>query len=320
MREKALWRSPVLMGAGAILCCLLWGSAFPCIKIGYRLFGVSGDDSAAQILFAGIRFTLAGVLVILAGSAVSRRWLLPKKNALAPIGVLALFQTAIQYLLFYIGLAHVSGVNSSIITGANAFVTILVACFLFRRETFTLPKLLGCVLGFGGVLLLNLTGENEWAFAFTGEGFVLLATLASAVATVLMKGYSQKADPVMLSGWQFLLGGLVLVGAGLTFGGRLAPEGGAAWWLLLYLGFLSAAAFTLWGILLKIHPVSGMSAYKCTIPLFGVLLSAWWLSERAALWRWQVPAALALVVLGVWVINTRRFSKYDAANRKGAKI
>ena len=303
MKERSLWRSPLLMAAGAILCCLLWGSAFPCIKIGYRLFGVAGDDAASQILFAGVRFSLAGCMTLLAGSLISRRALLPKKRSLLPVGLLALFQTGIQYLLFYIGLAHTSGVNSSIITGANAFVTILMACFLFRCERFTPPKLIGCLLGFGGVLLLNLSGNAQWAFAFNGEGFVLLATLASAVASVLMKQYSQQEDPVTLSGWQFLLGGLMLAGAGAAFGGRLSPQGSAAWWLLLYLGFLSAAAFTLWGLLLKIHPVSAMSAYKCSIPLFGTLLSAWWLRESAALFRWQVPAALALVVLGVWVIN-----------------
>ena len=55
----------------AIFCNFLWGSAFPCIKIGYHLFQVSANDSASQILFAGTRFTLAGILVILIGSFLS---------------------------------------------------------------------------------------------------------------------------------------------------------------------------------------------------------------------------------------------------------
>lgn len=288
---------------GALVCCLLWGSAFPCIKIGYRLFAIESGDAASQILFAGCRFTLAGVLVLLAGSALQRCWLMPRRGALRPIAVLGLTQTAVQYLLFYIGLAHASGVSSSIISGANACVTILMACFLFRTERLTARKLTGCLLGFGGVILLNITGGEQWAFAWNGEGFVLLSTVASALSTILIKRYSEQDDPVLLSGWQFTFGGLLLVVCGLLFGGRLHPSGGAAVALLLYLAFLSAAAYTLWGLLLHHNPVSHVSVYKCLIPLFGTLLSAWWLNEGDTLLRWQTAAALALVVLGVLCVN-----------------
>ncbi|MBO5797162.1 MAG: DMT family transporter [Clostridia bacterium] len=296
-----------LAGTGPILicsviCCLLWGSAFPCIKIGYRLFAIGGSDTASQILFAGCRFSLAGVLVILAGSALKRRWLWPKRSALKPIALLSLSQTAVQYLLFYIGLAHASGVNSSIINGANAAVTIVMACFVFRCEPFSSRKLVGCLLGFGGILLLNISG-GALTFAWSGEGFVFLSTVAAAVSSILIRRFSQDEDPVMLSGWQFLFGGLLLALCGLLFGGKLAPSGMGAMGLLGYLAFLSAAAYTLWSLLLQANPVSAVSVYKCLNPLFGALLSAWLLGESAQLLRWQTPAALALVVLGVLWTN-----------------
>lgn len=290
---------------GAVICCLLWGSAFPCIKIGYRLFAIGGEDTASQILFAGCRFALAGVLVLLAGSLLQRRWLLPRRTALAPIAVLGLTHTTVQYLLFYIGLAHASGVSSSIISGANACVTILIACLLFRTERFTARKLVGCLLGFGGVVLLNLTGGTEWAFALNGEGFVLLSTVASALSSVLLKRYAETENTVLLSGWQFVFGGSVLAVCGLLFGGRLHPTDLSAVGLLLYLAFLSAAAYTLWGLLLHHNPVSRVSVYKCLIPVFGVFLSAWWLGEGDAVMRWQVPVSLALVALGVLWVNIR---------------
>lgn len=293
---------------GSVICCLLWGSAFPCIKIGYRLFAIGGEDTASQILFAGCRFALAGVLVILAGSALQRRWLWPKRSAARPILMLSLTQTAAQYLLFYIGLAHASGVNSSIINGANAAVTIVMACFVFRCEAFSPRKLVGCLLGFGGVLLLNISG-GAWSFAWNGEGFILLSTVAAAVSSILIKRYSAKEDPVLLSGWQFLFGGLGLAVCGLLLGGRLTPSGPGALALLGYLGFLSAAAYTLWGLLLQANPVSSVSVYKCMNPLFGALLSAWLLGEGDQLLRWQAPAALALVVLGVLVVNVNTKKK-----------
>lgn len=291
---------------GAVVCCLLWGSAFPCIKIGYRLFAIEGDDAASQILFAGCRFALAGVLVIVAGSVLQRRLLLPRRTALRSIAALGLTHTTVQYLLFYIGLAHASGISSSIISGANACVTILIACLIFRTERFTTRKLAGCLLGFGGVVLLNLTGGTEWAFAWNGEGFVLLSTVASSLASVMIKRYSETENTVLLSGWQFVFGGGVLAVCGLLFGGTLRPAGATAVALLLYLAFLSAAAYTLWGLLLHHNPVSGVSVYKCLIPVFGVLLSACWLGEGAAALRWQTPVSLALVVLGVLCVNWQK--------------
>lgn len=286
----------------ALLCCLLWGSAFPCIKIGYDLFGVVGDDTGSQLLFAGCRFALAGILVIAAGSLLTRRVLRPARRDLPPIALLALTQTAAQYIFFYIGLAHANGVNASIVNGSGACITVLMACFVFRCEKFTLAKGIGCALGFAGVLLLNISG-GKWQFVSTGEGLVLLSAVAAATSAILIKRFSGDHDPVLLSGWQFFCGGIGLIAVGLIGGGRLAPTGLAAPALLLYLGFLSAAAYTLWGLLLQQNPVSRITAYDCSIPLFGALLSAWWLQETDQLLRWQVPAALALVVAGVLVID-----------------
>ena len=87
----------------ASVSCLLWGSAFPGIKIGYALFHIGALDAATQILFAGCRFFLAGLLVIGIGSLATRRFLLPKdasewKHAF----VISLFQTILQYVLFYL--------------------------------------------------------------------------------------------------------------------------------------------------------------------------------------------------------------------------
>ena len=84
----------------AVLCCLLWGSAFPCIKIGYQLFEIPANDSMSQILFAGIRFTIAGILVILAGSALQGQFLKPSKAAVGKVLKLCMFQTVLQYVFF----------------------------------------------------------------------------------------------------------------------------------------------------------------------------------------------------------------------------
>lgn len=56
----------------ALLCCFLWGSAFPMVKTGYQMFSIGESDTASQILFAGMRFALAGILVIIFGSIIAK--------------------------------------------------------------------------------------------------------------------------------------------------------------------------------------------------------------------------------------------------------
>ena len=55
----------------ACVCCILWGSAIPVIKTGYHILQVDSSDTASQIVFAGIRFTLAGILVLIFASIIS---------------------------------------------------------------------------------------------------------------------------------------------------------------------------------------------------------------------------------------------------------
>ena len=86
----------------AILCNALWGSAFPAIKSGYRLFEIPGNSPASQILFAGIRFFLAGFLALVFGSLLQKRILIPKKSSIPMVLKLSVFQTILQYIFFYL--------------------------------------------------------------------------------------------------------------------------------------------------------------------------------------------------------------------------
>lgn len=300
---------------GALVCCLLWGSAFPCIKIGYDMMGIKAEDIASQILYAGYRFTLAGALVIVIGSIGSRRLLLPSKHSVSRIIKLSSLQTVAQYLLFYIGLARTSGVKASIIEALNVFVAILVASLLFGQEKLTARKIAGCVVGFAGVALVNLTGGGfDLAFTFTGEGFIFLSTVAYAFSSVLLKRYSKSENPVMLSGYQFLAGGLILALCGLLGGGKVSgftPEAAA---LLFYMACISAAAYTLWGILLKYNPVSRVAVFGFMNPVFGVILSAWLLREDTGTVWYISVLALGLVCAGIFVVN------YEKRKRTGGAV
>ena len=297
---------PAVVAVLALICCGLWGSAFPCIKIGYRLFQIPAEDAGAQIVFAGFRFFLAGILALLLGSLLEKRILLPPKAAAGKIVKLSMMQTVFQYLFFYLGLAHTTGVKGAIIVGSNSLVTILIAACLFRQEQLTGRKLAGCLAGLAGVVAANLAqGGLSFSFTFNGEGFVFLSVISYGFSSVFLKKYSHDYDPVLLSGWQFVLGGGILALMGTLMGGRLEYMTCQGILMLLYLGFLSAVAYSLWGILLKYNPVSKVAIYGFSNPVMGVFLSALLLGEGGQACCLQNVIALCLVSGGIFLVNYR---------------
>ena len=113
----------------------------------------------------------------------------------------------------------------------------------------------------------------------------------------------------MLSGYQFILGGFVMIVVGLALGGRinLVPQF-SAYLLLLYMALISAVAYSIWGILMKYNPVSRVSIFNFLTPLFGVLLSAIFLGEVKQALSWNKLAALILVSGGIYIVN-RKYEK-----------
>ena len=304
LNEKVFQKMGVIILL-AVIANLLWGSAAPCIKTGYRLFEIPAGETASLILFAGCRFTLAGILTVLLGSLLNGRFLKPSREALPKIGVLAMLQTVIQYTLYYIGCAHASGMKVAIVGAANVFIGILISSLLFRMEKLTTRKILGCAIGFAGVVLVNVSSAKglDLQMSLAGEGSVLLSAVAYAFSYVTMKMYSKAEDPVMLSGYQFIVGGLIMVGIGLLFGGRLTTVSGTGLLLLLYLAMVSALAYSMWSLLLKYNPVSRVTVFGFLNPVFGVLMSALLLNESGQAFGVKGIAALVLVCIGILIVN-----------------
>ena len=122
------------------------------------------------------------------------------------------------------------------------------------------------------------------------------------------KEAAKKMGPVTLCGWQLILGAVLLIGVGFLFGGRISilevPATG--WLLLLYLTFLSAAAFSLWTVLLKYNPISRVAVFGFMNPVFGVLLSALLLKESSQALGPLSLLSLGLVCAGIYIVNKRK--------------
>lgn len=284
----------------ALFCCLLWGSAFPCIKIGYQWFAIKGPGS--QMLFAGYRFFCAGVMTFLLFSLKDEKPLRIKKSSIPCIFGQGLLQTTIQYFFFYLGLANTTGAKGSIITASNAFFSIIIAHFIIKGERFTWKKAFGCMVGFAGVIIVNLT-PGAWGsgFAWNGEGFVFLCAIAYGASSVTTKLISKRERPETITAYQLMIGGAILIIMGYLAGGTMGSFTVKSALLFFYLAFLSTISFTIWAILLKYNPIGKVAPFGFTIPVFGTALSGLLLHEEIL--TWNNLAALLLVSAGIIWVN-----------------
>jgi drug/metabolite transporter (DMT)-like permease len=302
MNSKAFFTKPLNIFICAIIATFLRGSAFPAIKIGYELFAIPAEDIATKMLFAGTRFTLAGFFVTIFNWVMHRRVVLPNKKELKGIIPLALIQTTMQYIFFYISLVHLTGVKSSILNSIGNFFAVILAHFCFASDRLNVTKVAGCLLGFAGVVLCCVGGGSiDMSFSVMGDGFILIAAFCFALGSVITKLITKDSDSVMITGFNLGLGGIVLVAIGIGFGGHLTFTGIPSALMLLYLALLSSVAFAVWAQLLKYNPVGKISVYCFLNPVFGVILSGIFLGDDFM--NLGTLAALVLVSLGVYIVN-----------------
>lgn len=301
-RSPPLFTNKKFVFLVATFCCLLWGSAYPAIKNGYALFHIAADDIPSKMVFAGYRFLLAGLVLLLfavaSGKAIGRL----KKSQYKQIAILGLTQTTLQYVFFYIGLAYTTGVKGSIMNATGTFFSVLLAHYIYKNDRLTFNKIIGCALGFAGVMVVNFgSGLMDFNFTLMGEGCVVLAAFILSAASIYGKRISQTMDTTVMTGYQLAIGGLVLTLGGYLFGGYLSDFGWQALLLLAYLVLLSSAAFALWSLLLKYNRVGMVAPFNFLIPVSGAVLSAIFLNESILEWKYAI--ALVLVCVGIVLVN-----------------
>lgn len=140
-------------------------------------------------------------------------------------------------------------------------------------------------------------------FTLLGDGAVLLAALANGFSISLFKRYAEGEDTLTLCGYQFIVGGGLLLLTGLCFGGTLPHFTGQSLLLLGYMVLLSAVAQTIWSALTRYNSVGRVAVYGFLNPVFGVLLSALLLREGQQAFTPYSLAALVLVCVGIFVVN-----------------
>ncbi|WBX81988.1 DMT family transporter [Virgibacillus salarius] len=259
----------------AIFCSILWGSAFPVLKVSYEELQMAKDDTIAKIVFAGMRFLLAGLILLVGLIFSSPKKLFVTKRQILFLVIFGILQTSLQYFFFYNGLAEVSGMQGAILLSSGTFFTVVLAHFFYTNDRINWKKTVGLMAGFAGIIVANWGEELKLTFQVTGEGYMILAALTSAIGTIMAKELAIGIHPFALTGWQLTIGaGLMLVIGipqlqenAITF----TPLG---WMLFIYSALLSAVAFGLWYSILKFNKAGEISMFKFITPVSGAILSA----------------------------------------------
>ena len=140
----------------AIFCAFGWSLAYPLIKIGYREFQIAAGDLGGKILFAGIRFLFAGLLVSCFCCLRKKKLALENRNDFWWLILLAIVNTTLHYMFAYIGLGYNPSARSTILDSMGGFFLIILSTILFSDDKLSASKIMGCVLGIAGVVAINL--------------------------------------------------------------------------------------------------------------------------------------------------------------------
>lgn len=301
-----IFQRPAWVALLAFLAAFSWGWAFPLVKLGFAEFGIAQDMTASKMLFAGLRFGLAGVIILLIAILTSRSFnykeTAPKGNVRNALFLLlfALLNTTLHYAFFYVGLSYSQGARAAILNSMSVFTLVILACVFFKSDKMTYRKLLGCVIGFTGILTLNVGGKQSGAFTLLGDGLIILNALCGAFAGLLTRGVNKRIDVFVGTGYSLSVGGLLLIIPSLLMGATLPHVSLWGLCILALLIGISTIGFTLYNKLLTCNPIGKVAIWNSLIPVVGALTSCLCLGET---FYPKYIFAAGLATLGIYIIN-----------------
>lgn len=301
--KVSIFQRPLWVALFALTAAVAWGWAYPLIKLGFDEFAITQEMTASKMLFAGIRFTISGLIVLVIALSRGLSLKVYKPSGWFYLLAYALLNTTIHYAFFYIGLSHSAGARAAILNSLGVFMLVLLACVFFKSDKLTPAKIIGCVVGFTGILVLNIGGGAGNGFTFMGDGMIILNAMCSAFAGLMTRGLGRRANVFVATGYSLALGGIMLMLPGIMLGGTLPVVTAAGVGILFLLICISTLGFTLYNKLLSCNPVGKVAIFNSLIPVVGAVTSCLCLNEPFY-WKYLVAALLAMT--GIYILNSRK--------------
>lgn len=301
--EKSIFQRPFWVVIFALSAAISWGWAYPLIKLGFEEFGIAQSMTGSKMLFAGIRFFISGTLILSIAGLFRRDFKVKSMGGAFYILMFALLNTTFHYAFFYIGLSHSDGARAAILNSLGVFLLVLLACVFFKSDRLTTNKIVGCVIGFAGILSLNLGKGAGGEFTMMGDGMIIMNALCSAFAGLMTRGLGKHVDVFVGTGYSLAVGGALLVLPGMLMGGVLPHVTLKGVVLLGLLVCISTLGFTLYNKLISCNPVGKVAIFNSLIPVVGAITSCICLSEP---FYWKYILAAGLAMTGIYMINRKK--------------
>ena len=296
----------------ALFCTVCWGLCYPLIKLNQDYFSVESTDIFSQFFLAGVRMTFSGILIFII-CFITKSFCLPEKKQWTGVIFITLFQTIIHYALTYLGQGMSDGSKTPVLKEISAFFIILIMNFVSKDDKLTLNKIIGCLLGFSGVVIINLSGGFNFNIQ-PGDIIIIGAALSNAIGQVFLKFSSSSArSPFTIVAFSHFTGGLIMLLIGIIGGGKLIATGTASYFLLIAIVFTTAIPYMLWSQLYKYNKASIMSVYCLMTPMFGMLFTSLFYGNSNVFSLYSV-GALVLISLGILCVNLHFGKKSDSIN------
>lgn len=298
--KKSIFQRPLWVVIFALTAAIAWGWAYPLIKLGFEEFGITSQMTGSKMLFAGIRFMISGVIILAIAWNTKKDFQVKQVTDWWYILLFSLLNTTIHYACFYIGLSYSNGARAAILNSLGVFIVVLLACAFFKTDKLNSRKVIGCVMGFSGVLTLNLGSGESYPFTWLGDGMIILNALCSAFAGLMTRGLSKKVDIFVGTGYSLAIGGALLILTGIFMDGNLPNITWTGLFILALLICISTLGFALYNKLLSCNPIGKVAIFNSLIPAVGAVTSCWCLQEP-----FYMNYALAIILLsgGIYIIN-----------------
>ena len=281
----------------SLLVMLLWGSLFPMVKMGYAAFGVV--TTADILFFAGVRFTVCGALICLYCMIKDRRTFVPVKSTLLPVLLSGVFAIILHYSFTYMGLKLTDSSKTAILKQIGVLFYVCFSALFFKDDRLTVKKLIGVLLGFAGIIAINVSTEGI-AFC-VGDALIIAASFCTVFSNVISKKVFDRVEPITATGVSQLFGGAVLLLAGKGMGGGMYMGWNASAWIMVYICIASIFGYCIWFWVVKRGELSKLFIIKFAEPVFASLFGALLLGENIL--KPQYLAAFLLIAAGITISN-----------------
>ncbi|TWT25942.1 DMT family transporter [Planomicrobium sp. CPCC 101110] len=270
-----------------VITTSLMGSSFAVGKIGL--------EYVSPLLLVGIRFTLAGVLMMALVQFLKRPHPKTPQDWLR-IFCIGLFQTAGVMGAIFLSLRTITAGESAILTFMNPLLVVLFGSLALGLR-YRMVQWSGVLVGFIGVVVA-MGGQLQMEI---GTVFGLFSAVSWAIATLLIKRWGKRFDIWVLTAYQMLFGGgLLLLGSAFLENAYLnfnAVSAAVILWLAIP---ASIVQFAIWFYLLQKGNPGKVSAFLFLAPFFGVISGWWLLGEHIG---YTVLTGGSMIFIGIFLVN-----------------